>query len=256
MLNIAALPAPSVDAGLSKYLTEIRKFPILRPEQELAYAKRWREYRDSDAAYQLVTSHLRLVAKIAMRYRGYGLPIADIVSEGCKQQSEEIVLQTAASQERAISALQDGDLRPEQVRLIAERLKVAERDVVTMDRRLGGDVSLNVPIHDEDDNGQALDWLVDSEPTQEITLAEEQEATHRHRALNSAIADLNPRERRIFKARWLTDDPATLEDLAAEYGVSRERIRQIEQRAFQKVKGAMQALGHVSSGPASLVPGK
>jgi RNA polymerase sigma-32 factor len=300
MLNIAALPAPSVDAGLSKYLTEIRKFPILRPEQELSYAKRWREYRDSDAAYQLVTSHLRLVAKIAMRYRGYGLPIADIVSEGniglmqavkrfdpdrgvrlatyamwwIRATIQEYILRSwslvkmaaSSSQKKlffklrraksAISALQDGDLRPEQVRLIAERLKVAERDVVTMDRRLGGDVSVNVPIHDEDDTGQALDWLVDPEPTQEITLAEEQEATHRHRALNSAIADLNPRERRIFKARWLTDDPATLEDLAAEYGVSRERIRQIEQRAFQKVKGAMQALGHVSSGPASLVPGK
>ena len=251
MLNIAALPAPSVDAGLSKYLTEIRKFPILRPEQELAYAKRWREYRDSDAASQLVTSHLRLVAQdspTAFRSR--------ISSRKAASSSQKKLFFKLRRAKSAISALQDGDLRPEQVRLIAERLKVAERDVVTMDRRLGGDVSLNVPIHDEDDNGQALDWLVDSEPTQEITLAEEQEATHRHRALNNAIADLNPRERRIFKARWLTDDPATLEDLAAEYGVSRERIRQIEQRAFQKVKGAMQALGHVSSGPASLVPGK
>jgi RNA polymerase sigma-32 factor len=149
----------------------------------------------------------------------------------------------------AISALQDGDLRPEQVRLIAERLKVTERDVVTMDRRLRGDVSLNVPIHDEDDAGQALDWLVDPTPTQEITLAEEQETAYRHRALNNAISKLNPRERRIFTARWLTDEPATLEELAAEYGVSRERIRQIEQRAFQKVKAAMQTLGHSSGGP-------
>ncbi len=277
MFSIAALPAPSVDAGLSKYLTEIRKFPMLKPEQELAYAKRWREHRDSEAAYQLVTSHLRLVAKIAMRYRGYGLPIAEIVSEGniglmqavkrfdpdrgvrlatyamwwIRATIQEYILRSwslvkiaaSAGQKKlffklrraksAISALQDGDLRPEQVRLIAERLKVTERDVVTMDRRLRGDVSLNVPIHDEDDAGQALDWLVDPTPTQEITLAEEQETAYR----------------RIFTARWLTDEPATLEELAAEYGVSRERIRQIEQRAFQKVKAAMQTLGHGSGGP-------
>jgi RNA polymerase sigma-32 factor len=293
MFNIAALPAPSVDAGLSKYLTEIRKFPMLKPEQELAYAKRWREHRDSEAAYRLVTSHLRLVAKIAMRYRGYGLPIAEIVSEGniglmqavkrfdpdrgvrlatyamwwIRATIQEYILRSwslvkiaaSAGQKKlffklrraksAISALQDGDLRPEQVRLIAERLKVTERDVVTMDRRLRGDVSLNVPIHDEDDAGQALDWLVDPTPTQEITLAEEQETAYRHRALNNAISKLNPRERRIFTARWLTDEPATLEELAAEYGVSRERIRQIEQRAFQKVKAAMQTLGHGSGGP-------
>jgi RNA polymerase sigma-32 factor len=149
----------------------------------------------------------------------------------------------------AISALQDGDLRPEQVRLVAERLKVAERDVVTMNRRLHGDVSLNAPVHDEDEAGQALDWLVDPAPTQEIALAEEQEVAHRHRALNNAIAKLNPRERRILIARWLTDEPATLEELAAEYGVSRERVRQIEQRAFQKVKAAMQTLGHGSGEP-------
>jgi RNA polymerase sigma-32 factor len=272
-------------------LAEIRKFPMLKPEQEFAYAKRWREHRDSDAAYQLVTSHLRLVAKIAMRYRGYGLPIAEIVSEGniglmhavkrfdpdrgvrlatyamwwIRANIQEYILRSwsvvkiaaSASQKKlffklrraksAISALQDGDLRPEQVRLIAERLKVVERDVVNMNRRLHGDVSLSAPVHDEDGAGQALDWLVDPAPTQEITLAEEQEASHRHRALNSAIALLKPRERCIFIARWLTDEPATLEELAAVHGVSRERVRQIEQRAFQKVKAAMQANGRLDA---------
>jgi RNA polymerase sigma-32 factor len=292
MLNIAALPAPSVDAGLSKYLAEIRKFPMLKPEQELAYAKRWREHRDSDAAYQLVTSHLRLVAKIAMRYRGYGLPIAEIVSEGniglmqavkrfdpdrgvrlatyamwwIRATIQEYILRSwslvkiaaSATQKKlffklrraksAISALQDGDLHPEQVRLVAERLKVAERDVVTMNRRLHGDVSLSSPVHDEGEAGQALDWLVDPAPTQEVTLAEEQETAHRHQALNSAIAQLNPRERHILTARRLTDEPATLEELAVEHGVSRERVRQIEQRAFQKVKAAMQTNGRGSGG--------
>lgn len=283
MFNVAALPAPSVDAGLSKYLAEIRKFPMLKPEQELAYARRWREHRDRDAAYHLVTSHLRLVAKIAMRYRGYGLPIAEIVSEGnvglmqavkrfdpdrgvrlatyamwwIRATIQEYILRSwslvkiaaSASQKKlffklrraksAISALQDGDLRPEQVRQIAEGLKVAERDVVTMNRRLRGDVSLNGPIHDEDETGQALDWLVDPAPTCEINLAEEQETKHRRQALASALANLNARERNIFTARWLNEEQATLEQLAAEHGVSRERIRQIEQRAFQKVKAAI-----------------
>jgi len=287
MFNIAALPSPSVDAGLSKYLVEIRKFPVLRPDEELACAKRWRDHQDSDAAFRLVTSHLRLVAKIAMRYRGYGLPIAEIVSEGnvglmhavkrfdpqrgvrlatyamwwIRASIQEYILRSwslvkvaaSASQRKlffklrraksAISALQDGDLHPEQVRLIAERLKVAERDVVTMNRRLHGDLSLNEPIHDEDEAGQALDWLVDPAPTQEIALAEEQETAHRHQALESAVAKLNPRERRILTARWLIDEPATLEALAAEHGVSRERIRQIEQRALQKIKVVMQTNG-------------
>jgi len=298
MFNIATLPAPSVDAGLSKYLTEIRKFPMLNPKQELAYARRWREHRDPDAAYQLVTSHLRLVAKIAMRYRGYGLPIADIVSEGniglmqavkrfdpdrgvrlatyamwwIKANIQEYVLRSwslvklaaSAGQKKlffklrraksAISALQDGDLRPEQVRLIAERLEVAEREVVEMNRRLHGDISLNAPVHDEDRDGQAMDWLVDPALTQETTLAEEQETACRHQALTNAIAKLSPRERRIFTARKLTDEPPTLEQLAAEYRISHERVRQIEARAFQKVKAAMQTHGTVSShGP--LYPG-
>ena len=292
MFNISALPALSVDAGLSRYLAEIRKFPMLKPEEELACAKRWREHRDRDAAFQLVTSHLRLVAKIAMRYRGYGLPIADIVSEGniglmqavkrfdpdrgvrlatyamwwIRATIQDYILRSwslvkiaaSASQKKlffklrraksAISALQDGDLRPEQVRLIAEHLKVAERDIVDMNRRLHGDISLNAPIHDEDEAGQAVDWLVDPAPTQEVRLAEEQETAYRRQCLNSAIAGLNPRERRIFTARWLTDETPTLEELAAEYGVSRERVRQIEQRAFQKVRAAMQTYGHGTGG--------
>jgi len=287
MFGISALSAPSIDAWLSKYLAEIRKFPMLKPEEELACARRWREHRDRDAAFQLVTSHLRLVAKIAMRYRGYGLPIADIVSEGniglmqavkrfdpdrgvrlatyamwwIRATIQEYVLRSwslvkmAASPghkklffklrraKSAISALQDGDLQPEQVKLIAERLEVAEREVVEMNRRLHGDVSLSAPVHDEDDAGQALDWLVDPAPTQEITLAEEQETAHHRQALDDAVANLNPRERRIFTARRLTDEPATLEELAAEHGISRERVRQIEQRAFQKVKAAVQTHG-------------
>lgn len=285
MFSVAALPALSVDAGLSKYLTEIRKFPLLKPEEELAFARRWREQRDRDAAYQLVTSHLRLVAKIAMRYRGYGLPIAEIVSEGniglmqavkrfdpdrgvrlatyamwwIRATIQEYILRSwslvkiaaSASQKKlffklrraksAISALQDGDLQPEQVRRIAENLKVAEREVVEMNRRLHGDVSLNVAVHDDGDAGQALDWLVDPSPTQESALADEEESAARRQALNDAVAALNARERHIFVARRLRDEPATLEDLAADHGVSRERIRQIELRAFEKVRAAMQA---------------
>ncbi|MDE5457902.1 sigma-70 family RNA polymerase sigma factor, partial [Bradyrhizobium sp. CSA112] len=242
-LRRSALAAPSVDAGLSSYLAEIRKFPILTPEEELAYARRWREHRDRDAAFQLVTSHLRLVAKIAMRYRGYGLPIADIVSEGniglmqavkrfdpdrgvrlatyamwwIRATIQEYILRSwshvkvaaSATQKKlffklrqaksAISAFQDGDLRPDQAALIAERLKVAERDVVDMNRRLQGDVSLNAPVHhDEDKAGDALVWLVDPTPTQETAFAEQQETAYRHQALKSAIETLNPRQRRIF----------------------------------------------------------
>ncbi|MDP1585319.1 MAG: RNA polymerase sigma factor RpoH [Bradyrhizobium sp.] len=285
MFNVAALPALSVDAGLSKYLAEIRKFPMLKPAEELACARRWREQRDRDAAYRLVTSHLRLVAKIAMRYRGYGLPISDIVSEGniglmqavkrfdpdrgvrlatyamwwIRATIQEYILRSwslvkiaaSASQRKlffklrrakgAISALQDGDLLPEQVRRIADNLKVAEREVVEMNRRLQGDVSLNAPVHDDGDAEQALDWLADPAPTQESTLAHEEETAVHRQALADAVAALNSRERHIFTARRLWDEPATLEDLAAEHGVSRERIRQIEARAFQKVKAAMQA---------------
>jgi RNA polymerase sigma-32 factor len=286
MYQTASRSLPSIGTGLAHYLAEIRKLPILTPEEESIYARRWRREGDRDAAYRLVTSHLRLVAKIAMRYRGYGLPIADIVSEGnvglmqavkrfdpdrgvrlatyamwwIRATIQEYVLRSwslvkvaaNASQKKlffklrrakgAIAALQDGDLRPEQVKLIAERLDVAEREVVDMNRRLQGDVSLNVPIHDERETGEALDWLVDPAPTQETRLADEQESVHRHQALKAALQALNPRERHIFIARHLTDDPPNLEELAAQYGISRERIRQIELRAFQKVQTAMQTV--------------
>jgi RNA polymerase sigma-32 factor len=292
MFNIASLPTPSVDAGLSKYLAEIRKFPMLTPEEEFAHAKRWRDHQDRHAAFQLVTSHLRLVAKIAMRYRGYGLPIAEIVSEGnvglmqavkrfdpergvrlatyamwwIRASIQEYILRSwslvkvaaTASQKKlffklrrakaAISALQDGDLHPEQVRLIAERLNVPEKEVVTMNGRLHGDLSLNEPIDDQAEAGQGLDWLVDPAPTQEATFAEQQETALRRQALDSAIAQLKPRERRIVTARWLIEEPATLEELAAEHGVSRERVRQIEQRAFQKIRSAMLMNGQSASG--------
>jgi RNA polymerase sigma-32 factor len=285
MYPTAALPIPSVEAGLSRYLNEIKKFPLLTAEDEFAFAKRWRENGDRDAAYRLVTSHLRLVAKISMRYRGYGLPLADIVSEGniglmqavkrfdpdrgvrlatyamwwIKATIHEYVLRSwslvriaaNATQKRlffklrraksAISAFQDGDLRPEQAKWIAERLEVPEREVVDMNGRLRPDVSLSVPSHDEGESEPASDWLVDFSPTQESALAQEQESALRHRALNDALATLKPRERCIFTARRLTDQPPRLEQLAAEYGISRERVRQIELRAFQKVKAAIQA---------------
>jgi RNA polymerase sigma-32 factor len=286
MYQTVSRSLPSIGIGLAHYLTEIRKFPILTPEEESIYARRWRREGDRDAAYRLVTSHLRLVAKIAMRYRGYGLPIADIVSEGnvglmqavkrfdpdrgvrlatyamwwIRATIQDYVLRSwslvkiaaNAAQKKlffklrraksAIAALQDGELRPEQVKLIAERLEVAEREVVDMNRRLQGDVSLNVPTHDEREIGEALDWLVDPAPTQETMLADEQESAHRHQALRAALQTLKPRERHIFVARHLTDDPPNLEELAVQYGISRERIRQIELRALQKVKAAVQAM--------------
>lgn len=283
MNSIAALP--SIDGGLSKYLNQIRKFPLLKPEEEIAYARRWREQRDSDAAFHLVTSHLRLVAKIAMRYRGYGLPIAEIVSEGniglmqavrrfdpdrgvrlatyamwwIKATIQDYILRSwslvkigaSSSQKKlffklrraksAIAALQDGDLRPEQVKVIAERLSVAERDVVEMNRRLRGDISLNMPVHQEDGTDEVLDRLADPSDTQEVELADQQEAHYRHQILRTALGALNTRERQILIARRMTEQPARLEDLAAQYGISRERVRQIEQRAFEKVKATMLA---------------
>jgi RNA polymerase sigma-32 factor len=286
MFPTAALPIPSVEAGLSRYLNEIKKFPLLTPEDEFAFAKRWRERGDRDAAYRLVTSHLRLVAKIAMRYRGYGLPLADVVSEGniglmqavkrfdpdrgvrlatyamwwIKATIQDYVLRSWSlvkiaangTQKRlffklrraksAISALQDGDLRPEQAKRIAEYLEVPEREVVEMNGRLRSDVSLSAPSHDESENEPASDLLVDCSPTQEAAIAEEQENALRHRALHHALATLKPRERCIFTARRLTEQPPKLEELAAEYGISRERVRQIELRAFQKVKAAIEAM--------------
>jgi RNA polymerase sigma-32 factor len=246
-------------------------------------AKRWREHGDRDAAHRLVTSHLRLVAKIAMGYRGYGLPISEVVSEGnvglmqavkrfepdkgfrlatyamwwIKAAIQEYILRswslvkmgTTANQKKLffnlrkakskISALEDGDLRPDQVKLIAKRLGVTEQDVVDMNRRLGGDMSLNAPIRDDGDAGEWQDWLADDQTDQETRLAESEEADNRRMALNDALTVLNDRERRIFEARRLADEPMTLEDLAAEFGVSRERVRQIEVRAFEKVQKAV-----------------
>jgi RNA polymerase sigma-32 factor len=281
----AALPILTAESGLTRYLEEIRRFPMLEPQEEYMLAKRWREHADRDAAHRLVTSHLRLVAKIAMGYRGYGLPISEVISEGnvglmqavkrfepekgfrlatyamwwIKAAIQEYILRswslvkmgTTANQKKLffnlrkakskISALEEGDLRPDQVKLIAKRLGVTEQDVVDMNRRLGGDVSLNAPLREDGDSGEWQDWLVDDVSDQETRLAESEEADNRRKALGEALTVLNERERRIFEARRLADDPITLEDLAAEFGVSRERVRQIEVRAFEKVQRAVKS---------------
>jgi RNA polymerase sigma-32 factor len=283
MARTATLPVLNGESGLSHYLAEIRKFPMLEPQQEYMFAKRWREHDDRDAAHHLVTSHLRLVAKIAMGYRGYGLPISEVVSEGnvglmqavkrfepekgfrlatyamwwIKASIQEYILRswslvkmgTTANQKKLffnlrkakskISALDEGDMRPDQVKLIAKRLGVTEQDVVDMNRRLGGDASLNAPIRDDGEPGEWQDWLVDTSPNQEAIMAESEEYDHRRQALLGAMGVLNPREKRIFEARRLADEPMTLEDLASEFGVSRERVRQIEVRAFEKVQKAV-----------------
>jgi RNA polymerase sigma-32 factor len=271
------------ESGLSRYLTEIRKFPMLAPDEEYMLAKRYKEHGDRDAAHRLVTSHLRLVGKIAMGYRGYGLPIGEVISEGnvglmqavkrfepekgfrlatyamwwIKASIQEYILRswslvkmgTTANQKKLffnlrkakskISALEDGDMRPDQVKLIAKRLGVGEQDVIDMNRRLGGDASLNTPIREEGDSGEWQDWLVDDAPSQERVLADNEELDNRRKALGEALSVLNQRERRIFEARRLADDPITLEELADEFGVSRERVRQIEVRAFEKVQNAV-----------------
>jgi RNA polymerase sigma-32 factor len=286
MARATALPILTAESGLTRYLEEIRRFPMLEPQDEYMLAKRWREHGDRDAAHKLVTSHLRLVAKIAMGYRGYGLPISEVISEGnvglmqavkrfepekgfrlatyamwwIKAAIQEYILRswslvkmgTTANQKKLffnlrkakskISALEEGDLRPDQVKLIAKRLGVTEQDVVDMNRRLGGDVSLNAPIREDGDSGEWQDWLVDDVSTdQETRLAETEESDNRRQALGEALSVLNERERRIFEARRLADDPVTLEDLAAEFGVSRERVRQIEVRAFEKVQRAVKS---------------
>jgi RNA polymerase sigma-32 factor len=285
MARTAALPALKAESGLSHYLEEIRRFPMLEPQEEYVLAKSWREHGDTEAAHRLVTSHLRLVAKIAMGYRGYGLPISEVISEGnvglmqavkrfepekgfrlatyamwwIKAAIQEYILRswslvkmgTTANQKKLffnlrkakskISALDEGDLRPDQVKIIAKRLGVTEQDVIDMNRRLGGDASLNAPIRDDGEAGEWQDWLVDDAPTQERILADEEEKDNRHQALIGALDVLNDRERRIFEARRLADDPVTLEELASEFGVSRERVRQIEVRAFEKVQKAVKS---------------
>lgn len=282
--------------GLTRYLEEIRKFPMLAPNEEFMLAKRWQEHQDSDAAEKLVTSHLRLVARIAMGYRGYGLPIGEVISEGnvglmqavkrfdpdkgfrlatyamwwIRASIQEYILRswslvkmgTTAAQKKLffnlrraksqLQALDDGDLKPEHVKTIATKLGVPEEDVVNMNRRLGGDASLNAPIRAESESGEWQDWLVDDSPTQEDRLVEDEELQRRKSYLSSAMAVLNDRERRVFEARRLTEDPATLEQLSEEFGVSRERIRQIEVRAFEKVQKAVTSTARQAESPAAL----
>jgi RNA polymerase sigma-32 factor len=279
-----SLPSVSAHGGLTRYLEEIRQFPMLEPQQEYMLAKSWREHGDRDAAHQLVTSHLRLVARIAMGYRGYGLPIGEVVSEGnvglmqavkrfdpekgfrlatyamwwIRAAIQEYILRswslvkmgTTASQKKLffnlrkiksqLKALEEGDLRPDQVKQIATRLGVSEEDVVSMNRRLAGDSSLNAPVRNDAESGEWMDWLVDETMNQEDRLAESEEKDQRHTMLTDALEGLNERERRVFEARRLAEDPLTLEQLSEEFGVSRERIRQIEVRAFEKVQKAVQ----------------
>lgn len=284
MARTASLPAlASLDGGLSRYLDEIRRFPMLQPQEEYMLAKRWREHQDPTAAEKLVTSHLRLVAKIAMGYRGYGLPISEVISEGnvglmqavkkfepekgfrlatyamwwIKAAIQEYILRswslvkmgTTANQKRLffnlrraksqLKALDEGDLHPDHVKTIATKLGVTEDDVVSMNRRLGGDASLNAPVRADEEGAEWQDWLVDNSDDQETVLGEAQELDGRRKLLGDALAVLNDRERRIFEARRLSEDPVTLEELSTEFGISRERVRQIEVRAFEKVQDAV-----------------
>jgi len=277
------LPTLSADNGLSRYMQEIRKYPMLQPDEEFMLAKRYAEHEDPEAAQKLITSHLRLVAKIAMGYRGYGLPISEVISEGnvglmhavkrfdpdkgfrlatyamwwIRAAIQEYVLRswslvkigTTAAQKRLffnlrkvkgqIAAIEDGSLHPDQVKQIAETLNVSEDDVISMNQRLTGDASLNAPMRADEGTSQWQDWLIDEEPDQEATLGESQEYDSRVSMLTSAMDVLNERERAIFEARRLRDEPLTLEELAQQYEVSRERIRQIEVRAFEKVQAAV-----------------
>jgi RNA polymerase sigma-32 factor len=276
----------SGEGGLSRYLEEVRRFPMLQPQEEYMLAKRYQEHDDTEAAHKLVTSHLRLVAKIAMGYRGYGLPIGEVISEGnvglmqavkkfepergfrlatyamwwIKASIQEYILRswslvkmgTTANQKRLffnlrkvkgkIQALDDGDLRPDQIAEIATRLNVSEEEVVSMNRRLSGDASLNAPIRaSEGESGEWQDWLVDDSESQEEMLIEQDELDNRRKMLAGAMSVLNDRERRIFEARRLAEEPLTLEELSGEFDISRERVRQIEVRAFEKVQDAVKA---------------
>jgi RNA polymerase sigma-32 factor len=285
----ASLAVMSPEGGLSRYLSDIRKFPMLGKEEEFMLAKRWREHQDFDSARQLVNSHLRLVAKIAMGYRGYGLPIEEVISEGnvglmqavkkfepdkgfrlatyamwwIRASIQEYILRswslvkmgTTAAQKKLffnlrkakseISALEEGDLHPDQVRLIATKLGVLDEEVVSMNRRLSGpDASLNAPLRSDSEN-EWQDWLADDNAvSQETQLAESEEKSIRMSLLEEAMTELTDRERHILTERRLKDDPTTLEELAGQYGVSRERVRQIEVRAFEKLQKAMRAAAH------------
>jgi RNA polymerase sigma-32 factor len=285
--NIASIPAMGGEAGLNRYLAEIKKFPILAPEEEYMLAKRWTEHQDTDAAAKLVNSHLRLVAKIAMGYRGYGLPVSELISEGniglmqgvkkfepergfrlatyamwwIRASIQEFILRswslvkmgTTAAQKKLffnlrrmknqIEAFEDGDLKPEDVLKIATDLGVSEDEVISMNRRMamGGDTSLNVPLREEGE-GQWQDWLVDTGPLQDERVADAEETRVRHDLLVEAMDALNDREKHILTERRLTEDPKTLEELSQVYDVSRERIRQIEVRAFEKLQKALMNL--------------
>jgi len=273
----------AAEPGLTHYLEEIRRFPMLERQEEYMLAKRWREHGHRDAAHKLVTSHLRLVTKIARDYRGYGLPISEAISEGnvglmqaverfepekgfrlatyamwwIKAAIQEYILRswslvkmgTTANQKKVffnlrkaqskISILDEGDMRPDQVKLIAKRLGVTETNVIDMNRRLGGDASLNAPIREDGDSAEWQDWLMDESADQETTLAASEEFDNRRKTLSEALTVLNERERRIFEERRLAEDPLTLAQLADEFGISRERARQIEVSAFEKVQNAV-----------------
>jgi RNA polymerase sigma-32 factor len=283
--GIVSIPASGGEAGLNRYLAEIKKFPILSPEEEYMLAKRWREHGDTEAAAKLVNSHLRLVAKIAMGYRGYGLPVSELISEGniglmqgvkkfepergfrlatyamwwIRASIQEFILRswslvkmgTTAAQKKLffnlrrmknqIDAFEEGDLKPQDVTKIATDLGVTEAEVVSMNRRMamGGDTSLNAPLKDSEGESQWQDFLVDSGPLQDERIADAEESQVRHDLLMTAMESLNDRERHILMERRLTDEPKTLEELSQVYGVSRERIRQIEVRAFEKLQAAL-----------------
>ncbi len=291
---------PTISAsgnGLNRYMEEIRKFPMLEPDEEYMLAKSYLEHDDRKAAHKLVTSHLRLVAKIAMGYRGYGLPISEVVSEGnvglmqavkkfdpergfrlatyamwwIKAAIQEYVLRswslvkmgTTANQKRLffnlrkaksrIQALGEGDLNPDQVKQIATQLGVHEEEVISMNRRLSGDASLNAPIKAaEGESGEWMDWLVDESKSQEKILIEQDELETRREMLKDAMQNLNEREQRIFEARRLMDKPVTLEELSGEFEISRERVRQIEVRAFEKVQKAMKAAAKELAAPKAI----
>ena len=286
MARAAALPMITAEGGLSHYLDQIRRFPMLEPKEEYTLAKRWREHGDSEAAHRLVTSHLRLVAKIAMGYRGYGLPVSELISEGniglmqgvkkfepergfrlatyamwwIRASIQEFILRswslvkmgTTAAQKKLffnlrrmknqINAFEEGDLKPADVTKIATDLGVTEDEVISMNRRMGmgGDTSLNAPLKgDEGAESQWQDFLVDNGPLQDELVAEEEEKRVRHDLLTRAMEALNDREKHILAERRLADDPKTLEELSQVYGVSRERIRQIEVRAFEKLQASL-----------------